>query len=276
MLSFLRELAVVPLRLASFACGIVPVFDKVVLAKITWNITGNIEDACAYLTLHISTYSVQVSRELAQQLLQQSRDAKIAMIMSVAENQATEISQAKQWIVQAQEMGCVNQDFLLYPKVILSGLGTNYELADEIISNNSLPMNFSHLGYLLKCHQLIFEEQLEEANELAKKMLSIQCQYLALFIRWTYESRNSNASLAKQYLQRARKAAFSVGVSETEMLTVQGYVFLKNYNKACEHIRKTDIKFVEKIITQETLPQIMIEFFKSSEFQECHAQMRQQ
>lgn len=235
MITFVRELCAVPLRIASGVCNIIPIFDQLVLAKIIMKLTGSISDTLVYLNYYILSNPIEASRNLADRFLSHTGDSKVAVLISIAEQNLNNTIQAEQWIAKAIDANCANQDFLFWPKLIISiSKGTpDYNIVDEIISHNDLPMNYSSLAYRLKCNQLVFSDQLEQANNLATKVLCIQDYYIAYFIQWTYQVSKSNLIKGEKILSKAIDSARKSGLEDTRIdaLVTQGKMFLEATNE---------------------------------------------
>ncbi len=280
MTTFVRELIAVPLRIIIWLCSMIPIFDSLVLAKILFKLTNNIDDAISYLELCVTNNSLESAREIGDKLLCETKNSRVAMIMSLAENNAENFSESRQWILRAKQENCLDQDFLLLPELTLSIAEQNidYKIVDEIISRNNLPMQFSTLAYWLKCEQLIFSEELEEANTIATKVLDIQDYYTAFFIRWIYEAKKGNASQAALLLKQAIASAKKRGLRDDiiTLLIVQGFVFLEDFSSACDYLREIDAANIKQVLTLAKRTPKMVSFLKTQDFRNFHNHMKGQ
>ncbi len=280
MVTFVRELIAVPLRILIWLCSIIPIFDSLVLSKVLFKLTNNIDDAIGYLELCITNDSLEAARGIGDKLLCDTKNSRVAMVMSLAENNAGNFSKSKQWILKAKEENCLDQDFLLLPELTLSISEQNidYKIVDDIISHNDLPMQFSTLAYWLKCEQLIFSEELEEANVIAIKVLDIQDYYTAHFIRWIYVAKKGNSSQASLLLKQAIASAKKRGLRDDiiMLLIVQGFVFLEDFSSACDYLREIDAANIEQVLTLAKRTPKMSSFLKTQDFIDCYKHMKGQ
>ncbi len=280
MAIFIRELIAVPLRIIIWLCSVVAIFDTVALSKLLFKLTNNIEDALSYLNLYITKNSLEAAREIAEKLLCDTRNSRVAMVMSLAENDAHNFSESRSWILKAKEGNCSDQDFLLLPELMIS-ISTNnidYLIVDEIISRNDLPMQFSTMAYCLKCSHLFFTGELEDAHTIATKILDIQDYYGAHFVRWVYEAKKGNSSDAQLLLKKAISSAKKIGAGDEAItsFTVYGFVLLEDFKSACDSLESVDATKVQYVLASLKGNAKVASFFETQEFKDCYNRIKGQ
>lgn len=241
MLSFFRELLAVPLRLLLFVCGMVEIVDKIVVAKWVWGLTGEPDDAVAFLGASLQKNGLEASKELAEELLLHTRDAKIANLIACYELNSHSYDEIQRWIDKAVELECKNQELLLWVKFYASlpNEAVSSELIlDEMIERNDLPSHYSETAWGLKSWRLVCDGEWEKAEFYANRVLEIKDNWWALLARMAIEVNRGEESKVDRILEKAeRKAKQDLGSCEKSLLFIARALAIVGYKeRACEYL----------------------------------------
>ena len=166
----------------------VRVFDPLVLWSASWRLSHNPEDGSKFLAGFCAKEGIAATREMAEEMLVKANDSLIAGTMGWIEIQAGEGYEAsKKWVEEAKELQTARPELLLGLELYLSDKLRDYDKADvikRILARDDLPMDFSRAALLGKAGMLLESHQLGQAEELAEKILAVEEQPFARWIKW--------------------------------------------------------------------------------------------
>jgi hypothetical protein len=209
MISFLRELAALPLKLLFWICHFLRLPAKRNLAAIIWKITRE--------PLWVNTWLMQVcqqdgmegARQLAEQLLDRCKDARIAHQIGTMELMLQkDPAAADRWIRIAEAADCRYQEELLYLKLLLADHIPAYNTSrviEDILARKDMPMEYSRAARLVQAEQWIRRQEWQKADELLDTMLKIESVPQLHIYKWMTSLALDRSKQADENLLAARK-----------------------------------------------------------------------
>lgn len=241
MIGFIREVFAVPLRLLLFVCSRIEIFDKVVVANWLWRLTWNAEDAEVFLSFVLSKHGIEHARELADGLLLQTKDARVANVIAVYEFNSRNFAQTEHWINKATELECENLELLLWVRFLLAlprGIESAEPVIDEMVARNDLPSHYSEISWSIKSWLLVCRREWEKAEFYANRVLEIRDNEWALFTKWVLELRAGNSSVAEVLFEKAKsKEVQRQGkTAHVAVMAATGFALAGQEKRACEYL----------------------------------------
>lgn len=208
MVKMIREILVLPLRLLLLVCRFVPVVDKYVLVKWIWKIGRSVEDGFQFLMMTIEKFGLQAGRDLAHEILEETRSAKIISGIAWHEMGEKNYAAVKEWVELAEEMGCEDCYHLLSVKLGVSHIVAEYdhsEIVEEILACNYLPMEYTHQALINKAYLLFKRKYYVEAEKIVDHILRIRNDHSSENLKAIIYLVRNEDSLAKKILGKSKK-----------------------------------------------------------------------
>ena len=235
MKKFFANLIVLPVRLLAEIGDFLPVFNTAGLWKLIWKVTKDSEDCCLLL-LHLCKNIVpDEARKIAEETIAKNKDSTPGALMGMLETQINkDLESGKRWIRITEENNCRNPEMLLFLKLLISVREgqENESIMDEIIARNDLPVNYSQVALFSKAWKLAERRQWEKAEEIADKILQIEEQVDARFIKWMCCMVKGNQSDANTHLEEAKK----LSDNSFHLFTAQGWLNMDNQQEAMKSL----------------------------------------
>lgn len=187
MIIFIRQLIAAPLRILLWICSFVPVFDRLRLIELIWALSREPADAAGVLTLTAATKGMDAACSRAEKMFTAHPDAQIAATMGWLRIQhAQNLPAASQWLKRARQADCEDVP-LLGLELFLSEHLTEYnteEVAARILARNDLPMQTTRDALLAEGQCLLRQQRWTEAEAVADRILAVEENPHARWIRW--------------------------------------------------------------------------------------------
>ena len=187
MITFIRQLIAAPLRVLLWICGFVPVFDRLRLTELIWALSTDPADAAGVLTLTAAAKGMYDAHTRAEKMFTTHPDAQIAATMGWLQIQhAQNLPVASQWLKRARQADCEDVP-LLGLELFLSEHLTEYdteEVAGRILARNDLPMQTTRDALLVDGRRFLKQQQWTEAQAVADRILAVEENPQARWIRW--------------------------------------------------------------------------------------------
>ncbi len=241
VVAFLRKLIAVPIRLIAELLEIVGVFDTVPLLSACWKLTRIAEDGSILIVLMCRKHGTKCIRELAKKILVEMRDSGVAATIGTLEYAYEHnVEEANRWLKIAKDNGYKNQELLLHLELLLSNFFDEYDkeaIIDKILSRNDLPAHTTMAALIDRGNFFLENQQWEEAEQIAERVLSIQEQPDARIIKWVVYMRKNDKTQADKNFEKSKK-----GLPERvfNYIVAQGWVCLGDAGKAMEWLYKSD------------------------------------
>lgn len=241
MISFLRELLALPLKLVYEVLKRLRVSPQTQLALIQWiwKVGREIEWAHWYLIYSWYLQGKEKARGIAAELLLQEKNAYIACYIGDLEFHAgKDIESAKQWIRKAEEMECSHLEGLLYLKLQMSGAVAEYNdgrLVQKILERNDLPMEATRFALLMKAQQFIQRKKWDQADEVLDSMLQVENHHEIHIYKWITSLAREDTQTAQKYLDKAQKAYNKEHLCLKQAI---GFYWLGRFDQAREYLMK--------------------------------------
>jgi hypothetical protein len=177
MVKLIREILVLPLRLLLLVNRYLSVVDQYVLVKWTWKVGRGIGDGANYIIMTVEKFGLEAGRDLAHEILEETRSAVIACAISWREREEKNFDGVKEWIDLAEEMGCAESYHLLPVKLSMSHIIAEYdhaEIVEEILACNCLPMEYTYQALVNKAFLLFQAKQYQQVEEIIDHVLRIK------------------------------------------------------------------------------------------------------
>ncbi len=188
MINFVRQLIAAPLRILAWICGFVPIFDRLKLVEIIWALGREPADAAAVLSLTASGKGMDAARARAEEMFAEYPYAQIAATMGWLEIQhAQNLHAASGWLKHADQADCKDNHTLLGLELFLSEHLAEYDtekIVARILARNDLPMQTTRDALLVDGRSLLKQQRWPEAQVLADRILVVEENPQARWIRW--------------------------------------------------------------------------------------------
>jgi hypothetical protein len=209
MISFFRELAALPLKLAFWLCHFLRFPYKAALAALIWKVGGEIFWANTWIMQVCQNKGMNAARQLADHLMEHYKDARIAYQLGIMEYKYFKNpAAAAEWIRRAEAMNCTHQEELLYLKLLLSDHVPSYHaerIIDEILSRNDLSMEYSRAARLVRVEQWMRRREWQKADDLLNTMLHIESEPQIHIYKWMTSMALGRPKQGQEDLLIARK-----------------------------------------------------------------------
>jgi hypothetical protein len=209
MISFLRELASLPLKLLFWICHFLRLPAKKTFAALAWKVGREPSWVNTWIILVCQEEGMDRARELAEQLLDQHKDARIAHQIGTMELMfQRDPAAADRWIRMAETANCKNQEELLYLKLLLSEHipAHNAErVIEELLARNDMPMEYSRAARLAQTEMQLRRGQWQKADEILDPMLKIESMPMFYIYKWITSLAQGRSKQAEESLSEAKK-----------------------------------------------------------------------
>jgi hypothetical protein len=233
MISFLRELAALPLMLLFWACHFLRLPAKTNFAALVWKVGRDPQWANTWIMLVCQQEGINAARRLAEQLLDQHKDARIAHYIGTIELMfQKDPAAADRWIRVAELAGCRNQEELLYLKLLLAGHIHSYNadrIIEEILARNDMPMDYSRAARLAQVQMWLGRGQWQKADEILDAMLKIENVPTCYIFKWATSLAQGRSKQADENLSVAQK---SLGGPQFLFYKALGWLYLGREDQA--------------------------------------------
>jgi len=204
MITFIRHLIAAPVRLLAWANSFLHVFDPLKAAEVIWFLTRDADDGAWLVACVAKSKGLVAARERAESILTACRSAKIASVMGWLEKQENpDCIAAECWVRKAKALDCKDAEILLLLELSFAGILEDYgkeETIERMLSRNDLPMNYTSQALCAKAGLLAGYGQWDDAEAIADRVLCIEEQPAARFIKWVACSERGNETLARKHL----------------------------------------------------------------------------
>lgn len=239
MITFIRHLVAVPLKLLLWVCGFVPLFDKLSLMEKIFFLTGDANDGNMVIYLTGQKEGIDAARAKAEKMLERCPSAKISYAIAVLEmNNNPDCVAAVKWVDAAWDNELADGHVLYVLQLYFSYALDNYDreaIVDKMLACNYLPVDHTHRAMTEKMDILLEKQQWADAEEIADKMLSIRGDAGASIAKWI-------VCLARQDERQANEHLAVAGSKLTEdmfhLQVGQGYLYLGDRARAMEALHK--------------------------------------
>jgi hypothetical protein len=210
MISFLRELAALPLKLLFWICHFLRLPAKLNLAAAIWKVGREPQWVNTWIMLVCQREGMEGARQLAGQLLDRYKDARIAHQIGTMELMfQKDPAAADRWIRMAEATNCRNQEELLYLKLLLADHIPSYNagrVIGEIMARNDIPMEYSRAARLVQAELWIRKQDWQKADELLDSMLNIESMPMLHIYKWMTSLALDHPKQAEENMVAARKS----------------------------------------------------------------------
>lgn len=253
MVAFLRQLCAAPLKIVLFLLNFFQQ-SNIPLIRLIWQVGGEAEYA-SMLIARLGSKDLAAARNEAKILLDKTHHAPIASTMAIYELYlARNVEAAYQWIRYAESLGCEHLEDLLLAKLSLSshvGVYDTETIAKEILSRNDLLMQYTSRAYIELAEKYIEQQRWEEADEIVKRVLSIEASQGAFGLKWIIELSRGNTEKANTFLDMYKKVTPAAHVL---LFMAAGFYYLKDFEQAKS--------FLHRAISEYSVPREQICFIK--------------
>ena len=231
------KLIAVPIRLLALAVGFVHVGNPIPLWSTSWKLSRRSEDGCKLLALVWSQYEIEPAREMAEKMIVESKDSRLAATVGFLEiSYSKDFTAASMWVKKAKEIGCGNPEMLLQLELFLSEYLEEYdkdEIVEHVLSRNDLPGLATLSALICKANALLKRRCWDEAEKIANRILAIQEQPDARIMKWVICSVRGEQTKADEHFKKAQ-GKLPDAVFNT--IVAQGWLFLGRVDRAMERL----------------------------------------
>ena len=241
MIAFIKQAIAVPIRLLALAVGFVHIGNPIRLWSTIWKLGRRSEDGCQLLALVWRQYENDMAREMAEKMIVESKDSRLAAIAGLLEISCSkDFTAASMWAKKAKEIGCGNPETLLPLELFLSEYLEEYdmdEVVEQVLSRNDLPGIATLSALICKADALLKKHCWDEAEKIANRILGIQEQPDARIMKWVICSVRGEQAKADEHF---KKAQGKLPDAVFNMLVAQGWLFLGRVDRAMEWLCRAE------------------------------------
>lgn len=210
MISFLRELAALPLKLLFWICHFLRLPAKRKLAEVIWKISRESFWVNTWIMLVCQQDGLDAARQLAGRLLDKYQDARIAHYIGTLELMIQKDPAATdRWIRAAESAGCQHLEELLYLKLLLADHIDSYraeQIADQLMARNDMSMEYSRASRLIKAELWIRKGQWQKADDILDALLKVENMPSFYMYKWITSLALGRSKQAQESLSTAQKS----------------------------------------------------------------------
>jgi hypothetical protein len=210
MISFLRELAALPIKLLFWICHFLRLPAKLNMAALVWKISREPSWANTWIMLMYQQEGMGGARRLAEQLLDRYKDARVAHQIGTMELMfQKDPAAADKWIRIAETMNCRHQEELLYLKLLLAEHISLYNadhIVQELLARNDMPMEYSRAARLAQTEIWLRKGQWQKADEILDAMLKIESMPMFYIYKWITSLAMGRSKQADDNLSAAQRS----------------------------------------------------------------------
>lgn len=237
MRRLLGRLIAAPIRLLALAAGFLHIGNPIRLWSTVWKLGRRSEDGCQLLGLVWRQYEIDLAREMAEKMIVESKDSRLAATAGLLEIACSkDFTAANMWAKKAKEIGCGNPEMLLPLELFLSEYLEEYdkdEIVEQVLSRNDLPGLATLSALICKANALLKKHCWDEAEKIANRILAIQEQPDARIMKWVICSVRGEQAKADEHFKKAQ-GKLPDAVFNT--LVAQGWLVLGQVDKAMERL----------------------------------------
>jgi len=203
VINFVRQLIAAPFRVLLWICGFVPVFDRLRLIELIWALSAEPSDAAAVLTLAAAAKGIDEACTRAEKMFAAHPDAQIAATIGWLRIQhARDMQAATKWLKRARQAGCDDAHLLGLELFLSEHLAEHdtEEIAARILARNDLPMQTTRDALLAEGRRLLKQKLWTEAEAVADRILAVEENPQARWIRWVTALVSGNDARAQTQL----------------------------------------------------------------------------
>jgi len=207
MLRFLGKLLAVPVRMLANLASLATFINAEPLWAAAWKLSRKPQDGANWLFLKYRKYGLEDARDLAKKILPQTKSCLFVSAIAFIEYHNRNPKAACLWANTAKKAGYEEPEALLMLELILSDILEEYDRAqivEQILSRNDLPGHVTLNALVVKANSLLDLQKWEQAEKIADRILSIQEQNDARFIKWVVSLKRDEKARADEHLQKAR------------------------------------------------------------------------
>jgi hypothetical protein len=226
MLILLGKIVAVPVRLLADILEWIHIFDPTLLRMVLWKLGRSEEDGCRLLMSICKAGVSEQARSKAREMLSESKNCMLAAAIGHLEIQhGNNIEAAKRWVEMAKNNGCSNPEFLLFLELLIGAREgcESEQVIEAILDRNDLPASYTRAALFSKAWKLAEKQQWSETELIADRILSIEEQVDARFIKWITCSVDGEHAAAEGHLSMAKK---QISTEWFNALVAQGWLFM--------------------------------------------------
>ncbi|MHC4530211.1 MAG: hypothetical protein ACYS18_03965 [Planctomycetota bacterium] len=238
MLRFLGKILAVPVRMLANLASLTSFIDAESLWAFAWRLSRKPQDGANWLFLNYRKYGLEAARELAKKIMLRSKSCAFAAAIAFIEYHNKNPRAACLWANTAKKAGYEEPEALLMLELFLSDILDEYDrtqVVEQILSRNDLPGQVTLSALIVKANSLLDLQKWQQAEKIADRILSIQEQNDARFIKWVVSLQRDQKAQADEHLQKAKgklpKAVFYLAIAH-------GLLCLGRKKEAMEALRK--------------------------------------
>lgn len=235
MITFIRQLLAVPLKLLLWLCGYFPIFNKLSLQEKIFFLTRDADDGMMLIWLTGQKQGIESARAKAERMLEKCQSAKISNMMAMLEwQQNSDCVAAEKWVSSAKENDYADRHILYLAEYIFSQRFEEYnqeQIVNEMLACNYLPADYTRIALLAKQDMLLEKKQWQEAEEIVDRMLSIKEEPSVRLSKWVICLAREDQVQADKHIAAAKS---KLSAEDFNSSVGEGYLYLGDEVRAME------------------------------------------
>ena len=237
MINFIRNLIAAPLRIVFWICGFFHAVNRLTLARIIWNITGDVADGSNAIILTANSEGMDSACKVALKVLEETLDASAALMMGQLEVHARcDVRAAFDWIKKAKQMNCKNTESLLKLELMIGDTVDQIDteqVVEQILARNDLPGDYTKAALVTRAELFLKEKKWDAAEKIADRILLIEEYPYARMIKWVVATASGNNDQAQMNFE---KIGNNVTPTDLYINLALGWYYLGRMDKAKEQL----------------------------------------
>ena len=238
MITFIKKLIAVPIRMLAEIVGLVRILNPLLLWQTSWKLSHNPQDGGKLIVLTCRKYGIEAARQTAEEMLAQVKSCALASAIGSLEYVCHNVEAVNKWVKMARNGNYEKPEMLLHLELLLSNILEEYDtkiVIEQVLSRNDLPMIVTLTALIVKANDLLEKRSWDKAEEIAEHILNIQEQPDARLIKWVTCSRRGEQTEADEHFAMAQGKLSNAVLAP---LVAQGWLHMGDVGKAVEWLYK--------------------------------------
>jgi hypothetical protein len=257
-------------RVLAWICGFVPIFNRLRLVEIIWALGREPGDAAAVLKLTAAGKGIEAGRARAEKMFAEYPYGQIVATMGWLEVQHTQdLLAARQWLENAGQVDCKDAHLLLGLELFLSEHLEEYDtqqVVERILSRNDLPMQTTRNALLVHGRGLLKQRRWSEAQVVADRILSVEENPQARWIRWVKATTDGDDDYARTQLSIAQG---KMSVAALGGFVALGWFYMGDKERAKQVLREAGADGAGFAIVNKDLARFVRDNFHATQISEA-------
>ncbi|ARN56449.1 tetratricopeptide repeat protein [Sedimentisphaera salicampi] len=265
MITLLRMLTALPLKVLAAILTILPIFDNAPILRLICVITGSPEDILVYLTRLSTQFGPEKYEETFLTNAEKFGDVRFVSTLGYMYFETGSLKSLRRILDKAEEIFSEESE-LMYLELMLASRNNDeskiQELSEKIVSSSSSTTEASELAYNCLCWNYIKQRKFDKARPLVDKILTIKESRIGRIAAGVLAFQDGDIDLAEKNFGIAARVDFRFAL---EPLMAEASYVCDDIKTAAEYLKQAVKKGIKIPENEEILNKIK----ESDEYREA-------